>query len=410
MVSSKEIVSALPDLCGVYLIKDSTGNIIYIGKSNSIKKRISTHFRTKLADKIASVDYILTESELSALILEASLIKKYKPKYNVSMRDDKQYPFVMLTMSEDFPMLTISRKVDDEKSVYFGPYKSLTARMLIKVVSKIFGLRSCANFKKRAQPCLNYYIKRCSAPCIDNISKKEYWINVKKAIDFLSHGPEQLLKELKSEMDKASRNMDFERAAKLRDNIHSIEKMISRFENRYTKQKRKDLESLNELQKIFSLKKTPKRIEAIDISNIGKDNTVGSLVVFLDGAPYKNNYRRFKIRTAKLPNDVAAIYEVVTRRYSGSLKDKFPFPDILLIDGGTAQLNSAMQALNNLGANLPFVISLAKENEEIYLPGTKTPLVLPKDSNALNLLRAIRDEAHRFAVSYHRKLRHKEMF
>lgn len=410
MNSVKEVLSSLPDSCGVYIIRDENGKEIYIGKSTSIKKRVFQHYlKSPFKEKIFSVDYILTQNELSALILEASLIKKYKPKYNVSMRDDKQYPYVKLTMDEEYPRLVISRRIENDKGVYFGPYKSVAARLLIKIVSRVFGLRSCSSktFKKKTQPCLNFYIKRCNAPCAEKISKQKYMLNVKKAKMFLQKGPEKLLESLNKEMEKASKNLDFEKAAEIRDKIFSIQKLLTRYDDKNKPMSNDFKSALDELQKMLSLSSLPKRIEAFDISNLGKSLTVGAMVVFLDGKPYKDHYRKFKIRTESLPNDVAAIYEVVFRRFSGTLKNKLPNPDILLIDGGIAQLNSAARALSDAKVDGIKVISLAKEKEMVYTLKDKNPINIPKNSKAKIFLKAIIDEVHRFAITFHRSLRKK---
>ncbi|MFA5103900.1 MAG: excinuclease ABC subunit UvrC [Candidatus Margulisiibacteriota bacterium] len=403
----------LPDACGVYLLKDKDGHIIYIGKSKSIKKRVSAHFRTKLGSKICSVDHILTKGELSALILEARLIKKYKPRYNISMRDDKQYPYIKLTISEDYPALSIARTKDDDGSVYFGRFRSGAAGLLLKTASRIFGLRKCSSgvFKKRRQPCLNYYMKKCQAPCIGAISKKDYAVKACQAKKFLEAGPEKLAEEMKKLMEEASANSKFELAADLRDKLYRIEESIdSPFKQRQRVKSRNNKGSMQDLMHRLCLDKLPARIEAFDISNTGASQTVGAMVVFVNGDPFKAHYRKFKISTQSLPDDTAAVYETVFRRYSGSLKDQLPLPDIVVVDGGSGQRSSAEKALKDAGISDLKLISIAKKNEDIYISNNEPPLVLPKDSKAMLLLRSLRDEAHRFAISYHRSRRQKAMF
>ena len=401
------ILDGLPDACGVYLLKDKDGRIIYIGKSNSIKKRVSAHLRTKLGPMIYSVDHILTKGELSALILEARLIKKNKPRYNISMRDDKQYPYIKLTLAEEYPAFKIARKILDDGSAYFGPFKSGAARQLLKTASRVFGLRDCSSgpFRKRSQPCLNYYMKKCSSPCTGGISKIKYGDRVSQAKKFFESGPEKFTEEMKNMMEKASSKNNFELAAALRDRICLIERS---FDSQLKKPGRRgNKEAMEELAHRLGLSAPPLRIEAFDISNIGPSQTVGAMAVFVNGEPYKAHYRKFKISTRSLPDDTAAIYETVFRRYSGSLKKLLPFPDLVMIDGGAGQRGSAAKALKDAGTAHLKLISIAKKNEEIYASKKEPPLVLPVDSKALLLLRALRDEAHRFAVSYHRSLRRK---
>jgi excinuclease ABC subunit C len=411
MKSSCKILSGLPDKCGVYLLRDKDGNIIYIGKSNSIKKRVSAHLRTKISDKIASADFILTKGELSALILEARLIKKHRPRYNISMRDDKQYPFIKISMQEEFPEIKIVRKKESDGAAYFGPYRSAGARTLTKTAARIFGLRSCSSavFRRRSQPCLNYYIRKCQAPCSGGISKRKYREKAVQARKFFESGPEKFIAELRVRMQKASTRNDFEKAAALRDKIFMIERSIDRpaGEDRGKKALGRT-KALEELRLALGLSRKPLRIEAFDISNTGASETVGAMAVFVRGFPFKKHYRKFKISHRLLPDDTAAIYETVFRRYSGSLAKQLPLPDLILIDGGAAQRASADKALSDSGTRAD-LISLAKKHEEVYLSAKTAPITLSEDSKALLLLRALRDEVHRFAVSFHRSRRRKHL-
>ena len=402
-------MNALPDACGVYLLKDAAGDIVYIGKSNSIRKRVSSHLRTKLAQKVSSVDHILTKGELSALILEAKLIKKFRPRYNISMRDDKQYPYIRLSMNEEFPAVKIVRKKAPDGAAYFGPFRSAGARLLASAAARIFGLRKCSSgvFRKRQQPCLNFYMKRCAAPCTGGIGRRAYRARALQAKKFFESGPDGLLSGLKNRMNAASAKKKYEEAAALRDRIFLIERSVDSYTGKKTTGVR-DREALQELMRYLQLKAPPFRMEAFDISNTGPSQTVGAMAVFVNGKPLKQDYRRFKISSRELPNDIAAIYETVYRRYSGSLKDKLPLPDLVVVDGGPAQRSSAEKAIRDARQELA-LISLAKKNEEIFCSQTSRPLVLPRDSKALLLLRAIRDEVHRFAVSYHRARRRKTL-
>lgn len=402
---------SLPDAYGVYLLKDGNGCIIYVGKSNSIKKRVATHLRSKLSGKIRDIEYILTNGELSALILEAKLIKKFKPKYNVSMRDDKQYPYLKLDPKEPYPRLVLVRKTENDGAKYFGPFLGGTARQIMGLVSKIFSLRTCASkvFKKRQQPCLNYYMKRCSSPCSGKVSRAKYREKIRSIIEFFDKGVEPFLDNLKEKMKKASGEQNFELAASMRDKIYRIERSFIGRALPATSSKA-GLKALEDLKNKLGLQGLPLRIEAFDISNTGHSETVGAMAVFYKGRPHKGHYRRFKIRTKDLPNDTAAIYETVFRRYGRSLSKELPFPDLIVIDGGKGQLGAAISALKDVNAAAVPVISLAKKNEEIYTDKEGAPLILPMDSPALLLLRSLRDEVHRFAVTFHRFRRKRSGF
>ena len=402
---------SLPDAYGVYLLKDGNGRIVYVGKSNSIKKRVASHLRSKLSEKIRDIDYVLTNGELSALILEAKLIKKYKPKYNVSMRDDKQYPYLKLDPKEDYPRLALVRKTEKDGAKYFGPFLGGTARQIMGLVSKIFSLRACSSkvFKKRRQPCLNYYMKRCSSPCSGKISRAKYREKTRSVIEFFDKGVEPFLDNLKEKMNKASMDENFELAAGIRDKIYRIERsFVGR--SLPAASSKNDMKALEDLKNRLGLSDLPLRIEAFDISNTGHSETVGAMAVFYKGRPYKEHYRRFKIRTKDLPNDTAAIYETVFRRYGRSLSKKLPLPDLIVIDGGKGQLGAAVSAIKDVNAAAVPVISLAKKNEEIYTDKERLPIILPMDSAALLLLRSLRDEVHRFAVTFHRLRRKRSGF
>jgi excinuclease ABC subunit C len=410
MPETKEQIKNLPDATGVYILKDKNGKIFYIGKSTSIKKRVQTHQNTRFSGKISKIEFIETGSELDALLLEAKLIKKYMPQYNVVMRDDKSFPYIKIT-KEDFPRVLLARKLESDGAEYFGPFMGGSVREILKIASRVFKVRRCRQspLKERIQPCLDYYIKRCEGPCIKKIGKQAYSRDIKGLEDFLNNGVERTARKIKKEMEAAAKTQKFEKAAILRNRLQwlarasnpRISSMIESSENKKT---------LEDLQKDIGLDKIPERIEAFDISNTGPSETVASMVVFMAGIPLKKDYRKFKIRLKDTPNDVAAIYEVVLRRYSKSLAKTLPLPDLILIDGGQGQLNSAVSALQEAKEeNIP-AISLAKRLEEIFVAGKKDPVILPRSSESLRLLQKIRDEAHRFAVSFHRKRRQESIF
>lgn len=419
MNSLKEKIRSLPNKPGVYLFKDKNGEVIYVGKAKSLRKRVASYFRAKpdiktsiLLDRLYSIDYQETGSELDALILEDELIKKYKPRYNVSLRDDKAYPFLKLTVNEEWPRLFLARRKEKDGALYFGRYQGGMVRAVIRLVKKLFPIRWCQEspLKMREQPCLYYRIGSCSGPCIGKISREEY-LNLVKGIILLLEGKmEQALQKLKDEMSKAAEALDFERAAYLRDKIKLLEKMVEGKISLAKEPAPRLLTEVQVLQKELRLRKLPMRIEAFDISNIHGSHIVGSMVTFVGGLPLRSDYRRFKVKSLEgKPDDVRAIYEVVKRRYLGSLSNKMEKPDLVLVDGGRAQVNAGFRALKEAKFEVPLV-SLAKREEEIFFPGKRGSLKLFRNSPALQLLQRIRDEAHRFAITYHRGKREKAFF
>jgi excinuclease ABC subunit C len=518
----------LPLVPGVYMMKDSSDHILYVGKAKSLKKRVKSYFRNDLDPKTRALmkqfhhmEYMVTDTEKEALILESNLIKKYMPRYNIRLKDDKRYPYIKVT-NETFPRVLITRRVIDDGSYYYGPFTEATAlRKLIKFLKTIFKIRDC---KRMDGPCLNYQIDLCNAPCDKKITEEEY----KKLVDnvslFFEGKYSEITGALKSEMIEAAHNHEYEKAAVLRDQLNSVEEVLEKQKMEFTRsldqdviasasdselacvvvfsvregkiigkddflmsgaentseekiisaflkqyytgprhvpskiiipkevEDRKLVEewlsekreasvsievptegvryrlirmvsknakiilnhqkevkgALLDLKKYLGIPRIPKRIEAFDISNISGKMAVGSMVVFENGAPNKNHYRKYKIQTQG-PDDYAMMREMLERRYSNLKKDKGPSPDLVLVDGGKGQLNVATDVFKSLGeTNIP-VIGLAKEFEHVFIPQTPSPLILPRDSEALLLLQRIRDEAHRFAVNYHKKLRSKEL-
>jgi excinuclease ABC subunit C len=419
MKSLKEKLKCLPTKPGVYLFKDKSGTVIYVGKAKSLRKRVSSYFTKKpdiktgiLLERLKDIDFILTKTELEALLLEDELVKKYRPRYNVALRDDKAYPMLKLTVNEEWPRLFLARRKEKDDALYFGRYQGRMVREVIRLVKKLFPIRWCKEspLKMRQQPCLYYRIGSCSGPCVGKISRGQYLSLVEAIKDLLEGKMEKSVSILKTEMEKSSEELNFERAAYLRDRIEILEKMMEGGELKKAPAPRV-LSEIVELKKKLNLAKDPMRIEAFDISNISGKNVVGSMVVFLGGVPLKNDYRKFKIRSVKeKPNDVAAIYEVVKRRYTGSLTKELALPDLIMVDGGLAQANAAFKALKAAHRRGLSVIGLAKRNEEIYFPKKNRPLRLKKNSPALKLLQRVRDEAHRFAITFHRAKRAKSLF
>ncbi len=553
MVSSEDL-KTLPNSPGVYLMKDSTGKTIYVGKAISLKNRVRSYFQSSrnlslrirsMVEQVDRFEYITTNSEVEALVLECNLIKEERPKYNIRLRDDKQYPWVKVTIKESYPQIFITRKVKRDGSKYYGPYTDVGAlRETFKLLRRIFPLRNCRHDLDRERierPCLNYHIKRCLAPCSGQVSKEYYREIINEVCLFLEGRQSELLVKLQQGMEKAAVERQYEKAALLRDQIRDIEKVLEKqkvvaavyedldvfglaqdrrgtvvqvfqvrqgklvgreyfsltegdetqpveileaFLTQYydgagvipkeilipfnlesmvalnewlsckrgskvnlrvpqkgekaeltrmaqenaellLKQERsreeqslkRTSEILNQLQQDLGLEKPPLRIEGFDISNIQGQEAVASMVVFENGISKGAEYRRFKIRTIEGPNDFAMMQEAVRRRFRKGLEErqqlasesgKFArFPDLLLIDGGKGQLSAVYEVLNELGLSHLNLISLAKQEEEIYRPGKNEPIKLSRRSESLMLLQRVRDEAHRFAITYHKTLRDK---
>ncbi len=513
----------LPNKPGVYIMRDNTDTIIYIGKAKSLVKRVKSYFREKLdrpktqilMSHFHSLEYIITNSEKEALILEANLIKKHRPRYNIQLKDDKRYPYVKIT-DEEYPRLVITRNVT-KNGVYFGPFTDVgSVKRTVKFLKSLFKIRTCRNMNG---PCLNSQIDLCYAPCDGRISKKQYSEIINKIDLFFQGKYSVIVKNLKKEMLEAADNEEFEKAAVIRDQISSIEEIMekqfvelanddldqdviamalnkneviviimpirngkivgrddflmssSKYDSasevmfafiqqyygynrhvpkqilleddidekdlledwlsdlrgnkvkikvpqkgvklRLVKMAKKNAEiiehqkknmdnSLMELKKYLKLEKVPHVIEGYDISNISGKFAVGSKVSFKDGKPNKKMYKRFKMETPG-PNDFAMMEELLTRRLK--MIDKDPEPDLIVIDGGKGQLGMACGVLEKLNLTHIPIIGLAKEFEEIYLPNSKRPIIIPKNNIALHLLQQVRDESHRFAITYHRKLR-----
>lgn len=517
----------LPSKPGVYIMKDVENTIIYIGKAKNLKNRVQSYFREKLdrpktqvlMSHFDSLEYILTNSEKEALILEATLIKKHRPRYNVQLKDDKRYPYVKIT-NEKFPRVVITRNIV-KNGVYYGPFTDVgSVKQTVKFLKSLFKIRTCRNMNG---PCLNSQIDLCYAPCEGKISEEEYAKIINKIDLFFQGKYSVIVKNLKKEMIDASDNQEYEKAAVIRDQIASIEKIMEKqfvelidddldqdviaiapsenevvviimpirkgkivgrddflmstseydsnseilfaFIQQYydynrhipkqillaedinekellqdwlsdlrgnkvhikvpqkgvklrlvnmaqknaeiiKHQKKKMENSLIELKKYLKLDKLPRIIEGYDISNISGKFAVGSKVSFKDGKPNKKGYKHFKMETPG-PNDFAMMEELLTRRLK--MIDSDEEPDLIVIDGGKGQLGMACGVLEKLNLTHIPIIGLAKEFEEIYLPNTQRPIVIPKNNKALHLLQQVRDESHRFAITYHRKLRSKNI-
>lgn len=427
----RDKVRTLPTTPGVYLMKDAQGRVIYVGKAVNLRSRVGSYFNTAaatdrrtcdLVPEIADVDFLETDSEVDALLLEARLIKDIQPKFNQELKDDKTFPYLEIVTGEDFPRIEFTRKPREKGAKLYGPFASAKQlRGAIAVLQKVFKFRTCSldidegDEKWRwFRPCLLASINQCTAPCNLRISKEEYRDDVRRLRLFLDGKKATLLKELRSDMEAASKELKFEKAARIRDEIQALENLNLRGnledhvqpEVFYIDPKR----GLAGLKKIFNLAETPRRIEGVDIAHLHGGETVASLVQFIDGLPFKHGYKRYKIRSVEGVDDFASMREVVSRRFRRLQQEGESFPDVLLIDGGKGQLNAAMDALQAIGIEPPLVISLAKREEEVYVPGEPEPRKLSRHSYALRLLQYVRDEAHRFAQQYHHLLRKKSAF
>ena len=533
-----EKLKLLSDSPGVYIMKDAKGRIIYVGKAVVLKNRVRQYFQSgkhqapkvrAMVTKIADFETILTHSEVEALILECNLIKKHRPRYNISLKDDKSYPYLKVTLADEYPRVMVTRRITKDGSRYFGPYTSAGAmHESVKLLRRLFPLRTCKNMKVE-RPCLEHHIKRCLAPCCKPVDKEEYDAMIREVCLFLEGRTELVEKELTRRMAEAADNYDFERAARIRDQLAAVRKvaekqnivtgsgdqdaigmarsgigavvmvfliragkmvgrehfllsgseeetdeaLLSAFLKQYYHRaaflpreillpfsigetellenwlaERKGakvvlavpqrgtkhdvvemargnaekfladeaarieqandqtLGAVRELGRYLGLKEEPMRMECFDISHNQGSETVASMVVFEGGLPKKSDYRRFKIRSAEgKPDDFLSMREVTERRYGKLAEDELP--DLIIIDGGKGQLSSALEIIRGAGHLDVPVVGLAKQFEYIFTEGSSDPVILPRRSQALYLVERIRDEAHRFAITYHRKLRGK---
>lgn len=533
-------ISNIPDSPGVYLMKDQSDTVIYVGKARSLKNRVRQYFQSQknqspktkiLVGHIEDLEYIVTDSEVEALVLEANLIRKHKPRYNIQLKDDKRYPYVKVTINSRFPRIFITRRRLMDGAIYFGPYTNVKSiRKTLDIISQIFQIRKCRKkiSGKQVRPCLNSHIKRCLAPCTGGVSEDRYMKHVMDVVKFLKGDVSGLIKQLETKMNDFAAEQEYEAASMIRDQLVAIKSlsqqqtstagsddrdviaaiagdggvsvqlfyvrdgnMVGRADISLTKggvdftmpdvlaefikqyyqdspvppeilieheipdkdlitkwlvqrsghgvhihvplrgHKRKLLEmaaknakmsmelaqlkpkqheaaqqALVQLKEALSLELPPSRIEAFDISNISGTDAVGSMVIFENGMPSKSEYRQFNIRTVEGIDDFAMMEEVVQRRYSRIIKERGIMPDLILIDGGAGQVSAANGSLNKLGMDIP-LIGLAKKYEHIVTTkkGAGEVIILPRTSMALKLLMQIRDEAHRFAVTAHRRRR-----
>jgi excinuclease ABC subunit C len=438
-------------------MKDRLGSIIYVGKARDLKRRVSSYFMASqktranvktraLIDSIYDFDYHTVRNEEESLLLEGKLIKDYRPRYNVAFRDDKRFFLVKVRLSDPWPRLVTTRTKKDDGSRYFGPFPHSSAlRGTLEWLNRNFGLRTCRALEpgeKEYRHCNADVIRNCSAPCILKIDRSAYLEKIEEVCRVLEgKGRRERFDALRTEMQQAAENLDFEKAASLRDILQNLEKTLSPTRQfargRGVQSTVKPIEDLTELGQELHLAGPPRVMECFDISNVSSNHIVASMVRFTDGRPDNQNYRRYRIRTVEGQDDFASMAEVIRRRYSRILMEnasvapdaeisqesvidsqrrlaregraKIVLPDLVIVDGGKGQLGMAVRELKALGLHELPIIGLAKQREEVFIPGRSEPILIPHDRGALKLLQRIRDEAHRFANGYNALLYRRRM-
>ena len=420
----------VPNAPGVYLFRNADGEVIYVGKARSLRKRLSTYFQPSrntradpklraLIHSIESYDIMQVRTEAEALLLESRLIKQYHPRYNVELRDDKRYLYLCIDPEEPFPRLQLVRIRRSDNRLYFGPFPfARVLRETADFLAKRFGLRTC-NVREpdleQHKHCLEHQIRNCCCPCTGAVTPEQYQERLDQVIAVFKGDIKPLVEDLEKRMRAHSQELRFEDAAGLRDmvaNLRTICEPRQRSFRHATLERGGSApgeEGVHELRRALGIRSEPSRIECFDMSNIGGRFAVGSMVCFRDGKPSRSDYRRFRIRDEKATDDTAMMREVLTRRYTRVLEKEDPLPDLIMVDGGKGQLNTALQVLEAVGMPPTPLLGLAKKHEEVFLPGRPDPILLPRTGLALKLLQAIRDEAHRFAIGYHRQLREKRI-
>jgi len=430
----KEKIKSLPRSPGVYLFKDSLGRVLYVGKAKDLRSRVASYFQDSanllatrgpeiahMIEQAVDFDWIECDSEVDALLQENRLIKDIQPPYNERLRDDKTFPYLEITIKDDFPGVYVTRKPRPQGSKLYGPFVSASGlRAAVNALQKVFKFRTCTldirtdDDKRRFfRPCLLYSINQCSAPCADRISKEDYRKDIQRLIKFLGSKRSVVLRQLEREMNQAAKELRFEDAARLRDQIKAIQALSLSGDPDLDVQPEvffiDPTKGLEKLADLLGLDSPPRIIEGIDIANIHGQEACGGLVCFIDGRPFKAGYRRFRIKTVEGIDDYAMIREVVTRRYRHAADGEELYPDVILIDGGLGHLHAALEAFREMDIRPPMVMSLAKREEEIFTQFHPEPIKLPANDEALRLLQQVRDEAHRFAQHYHHLLRRKRV-
>ncbi len=433
-----EKARALPETSGVYLMKDALGRVLYVGKALRLCDRVSSYFvpstdlgarKQPMLDRVVDFDTVPCESEWEALFVESRLVKDIHPPFNAALKDDKTFPYLAVTTREDFPTVMITRHPADPRlkgARLFGPFVSgPSLRQAVQLLQRVFRFRTCDLTIEdgdpklpRFRPCLLHAIGQCTAPCAARISKAAYREDVDRFLRFFVSKRTTMLRELETEMHEASKALDFERAATLRDQLKAIARLDERemrnddsdfdWQPEVTQFVQDPMAGVRSLQRALGIESPIRCMEAIDIAHLQGGETVGSKVAFMDGRPFKDGYRRFRVRSVS-NDDYSAIREVVSRRYRDAGDGQELYPDLILIDGGLGQLHAAMEAFRELAVQPPFVIALAKKEELIYRMDASEPIKLGREHPGLKLCQAIRDEAHRFAQHYHHRLRERAL-
>jgi excinuclease ABC subunit C len=408
----KKTLAALPSVAGVYLMKGVTGDVIYVGKAANLRTRVRSYFSRRqdlpkieaLKTKIYDVEYIATPTEVEALLLEATLVAEYDPRYNTLLKDGKSYPLLKIT-KEDYPRIAITRDKRDTRARYYGPYTDARLlRQALGLINSIFPIRKCRRLPKR--PCLYYFLKQCLGPCVNPSVCAEYARNIKEIEEFLGGNKKSFIDYLTARMQQASARYNYEEAARCKEQIRALATIrLKRFRH-YDPTRMISLSGSIELKQVLGLKKVPQRLVCFDVSNTAGTAAVAAKVSFFREVPAQNEYRRFKIRMVNGIDDYRMIQEALLRTIR-ALKEKreMNVPDLIIIDGGKGHLQSAYSVLEAEGYTHIPLIALAKKFEQVYSLPAGQPVPLVEGGLAHNLLRRIRDEAHRFAVSYHRTLR-----
>ena len=429
----RETIRSFPAAPGLYFMKDADDKVLYIGKAKNLRSRAGSYFQpganlaesrgpwiVEMVNKTVVVEYIQTESEVDAILQEARLIKDIHPPYNSDLKDAKSFPYLEITTRQEFPGVYITRSPQSSRNRLFGPFTNVKdLRAVLVVLQKIYRFRTCKleistkDEKRRFfRPCILHNIAQCTAPCADKVSKPDYKDQIKDLVNFLQSKRSTVLRNLKKKMEAASEAMDFEAAAMYRDRIRLIENLDKRGTVDGNVQPEvfaaDPTEALEKLQAALGSEQPVRIIEGFDIAHLSGGETVGSMVQFIDGRPFKDGYRRFKIKTVKGVDDYASLKEVVTRRYKRAMAGEELWPDLVLIDGGLGQLHAAEEAFVEMKAPMPTLASIAKKEEIIYIHGHEKPLKLTAHSPVRKLIQYVRDEAHRFAQHYHHILRRKK--
>ena len=431
----REQIARFPKTPGVYLMKDAQGVVLYVGKAKDLRSRVSSYFQesadllntrgpdiARMAGMVAEIDFLDCETEVDALLHEARLIKDIQPPFNAQLKDGKTFPYLEITVRDDFPGVYVTRTPRPKGSKLYGPFTNAQGlREAVNALQRVFKYRTCeleirADDESRRffRPCLLHAINQCTAPCGALVSKEDYRKDIDRLKKFLASKRSVVLRQMTRDMESAAAEQNYEEAAKLRDRIKAIESLsLSGTPGEHVQPEVffvDPAQGLEKLADLLELEQRPRSIEGIDIANLQGGESVGALVCFLDGRPFKNGYRRFRIKTVEGVDDYAMIREVVTRRYQYAACGEELYPDVILIDGGLGHLHAALDAFGEMHLRPPMVVSLAKREEEIYIQARSKPVRLPRNNEALRLLQQVRDEAHRFAQHYHHILRRKKTF